>query len=92
MSAHTDLARQAALSRADRHNIDTWEALRAADPELARLEIAIARVGKILAADHPSTPQYAQARLEDIELRARRYALWSARAGAGAGTSSDHKP
>jgi hypothetical protein len=43
---------------------------------LWELELDIARVGRILAIDHPSTPQYAEALLEDRRLRDQRFERW----------------
>lgn len=64
-----------------RLNSETWSELEKADPELFGVEIGIARAGRILAADRPSSPAYAEALTQDRQLRDQRLALWRKRAG-----------
>ncbi|MGH8219952.1 MAG: hypothetical protein ACREUT_15525 [Steroidobacteraceae bacterium] len=61
-------------------NERTWREFARQDPELSRIEYGIARVGRILVEDDPSSPQYAEAVLEDRRLRDQRQELLEARA------------
>lgn len=72
---------EAAFESADKFSTRTWDAMMRDDPELARLELGIAQCGRILARDHESTPQYAEALRQDHRLRDQRLSLWRIRAG-----------
>lgn len=65
-----------ALAR-NKRNLDEWLLN---DPEIARIELGIAKVGRILAVDHPGSPQYAEALREDRQLRDMRRTVWEQRA------------
>jgi hypothetical protein len=65
---------------AEERAVRNLEEQRRLDPELWRLEAGIARVGRILAADHEGSPQYAEAVRLDRLYRDQRLALWNARA------------
>lgn len=66
----------------DQKNIANWEEMRREDPAMFRVELGIAKSGRILAADHPGSPQYAEAVKEDRYYRDERYRLWELRAKA----------
>lgn len=64
------------------HNRKMWEQAHIADPELARLDLGIARAARLLVREHEGSPQYAEALREDRQLRDRRYKLLAARVQA----------
>lgn len=70
----------AAYREAEMNNHRNWMAMKAADPELYQLEMGIAQCGRILARDHESSPQYAEAHRLDGHYRQRRRALLTERA------------
>lgn len=61
-------------------NVANWEEMRREDPAMFRVELGIARAGRILATDHPGSPQYAEAVREDRYCRDERYRLQELRA------------
>lgn len=73
-------AHEAGLEISARRNMQNWEALRVTDEQLWRVEVMIAKCGRILAADDPSSPQYAEALAMDRQHRDRRHALLETRA------------
>jgi hypothetical protein len=75
-SSSAEAARRMAVDLNQR----TWDELKTRDPELYALEIGIARCARILAADHESTPQHAEARRVDWQMRERRRQLLAERA------------
>lgn len=73
---------EAAFAAAEKFSARTWDEFLRNDPELARIDLGIAQVGRILARDHESTPQYAEAARQDQRLRYQRSELWRERAKA----------
>lgn len=73
-------AHEASFDAAVRRNERNWEELRNSDEELWRLEVTIAKCGRILSSDDPSTPQYTDAIQQDRIARDQRHALLSRRA------------
>jgi hypothetical protein len=65
-------------------NKRTWAEFEMRDPALYAIEMAIAQCGRCLAADHESTPQFAEALKLDRRYRDRRLALHGERAARGA--------
>lgn len=61
--------------QAEERSRRNWQELEAKDPELTRIDLTIAQCGRILAIEHPSSPQYAQALREDNAARDRRNVL-----------------
>ncbi|HZP86618.1 MAG TPA: hypothetical protein VFB54_07335 [Burkholderiales bacterium] len=80
--AHRTASEEAGFRAAIELNRRTWSEFEARDPQLYAIEIAIARCARILATDHESTPQHAEARALDWRLRQRRWALLAERAKA----------
>lgn len=70
----------AAFARAEAECIRNWEDLRRKDPETLEIEIRIAKVGRILATAHESTPEYAEAVELDRKWRDIRFSMWQRRA------------
>jgi hypothetical protein len=68
-------AHEAAYRSAEERSARNWEEQRRLDPELAEVELGIAKCGRILAADDPSTPQHAEALAMDRQYRDQRKAL-----------------
>jgi hypothetical protein len=68
------------FARMQERSVRMWETWLREDPDLARLELAIARCARILACDHESTPQYAMARQEQWQCMQRRSQLLEQRA------------
>lgn len=68
------------FTRMVERNSKMWNEWFAEDAEMARIELGIARCGRILAADFPGSPQYAMALQEDRQLRDRRHKAWEQRA------------
>lgn len=66
---------EARFAAAVERNTRNWDAFFRDDPELASLEFGYARAARILATDHPSSPQYAQAMRESRHYRDLSYAL-----------------
>lgn len=56
-------------------NAASWREFEARDPQLAEIENALARAGRILAVDPPDSPQYVEAVAADRRLRVRRETL-----------------
>lgn len=73
-------SQEAARRGAEVLNAETWKQLEAQDPVRHEIEIGIARCARIMVSSHESTPQFAEARQLDWELRQRRRALQSERA------------
>lgn len=74
--------RKAAFAQAVRQNIRNWEELRHEDSEVFRLEVGISWCARIMVTSDQNSPQYAQARSEDLKLRDRRYEAWERLAAA----------
>lgn len=72
-------AHEAAYHSAEQRAARGWEDFRRHDPDLCEVELGIARCGRILAADDPSTPQHADALRMDREYRDRRRTLLETR-------------
>lgn len=73
-------AREAEFHKSEERNIRVWEEQIRQDPELARIELGLARWARILAVDHESTPQYAEAIRASRRLSDARRKLWEQRA------------
>lgn len=71
---------EASFQAAEKFAARTWHEFETTDPELARLDLTIARAGRILARDHEGSPQYAEALQDDRRARDRRADLWRRRA------------
>lgn len=70
---------EAAFREAEANCVRNLDAMRAQDPELWKLEVSIAKVGRCIAAEHPSTPQFAEAVELDRSYRDRRAELLRSR-------------
>lgn len=73
---------EASFRAAEQACIQNLEDLRRTDEELWRLEASIAKVGRILAADPPGSPHYAEAVALDRRYRDHRRLLLTTRAEA----------
>lgn len=69
------------VAAAVRMNCRNWDEWLRSDPQLARLEMAIARCARIQAGADPTGAVYAQALEEERKYRAMRLAVWEERAG-----------
>lgn len=71
----------AAFAAAEAFNRRTWDEFLRVDPEMARIELQIAKAGRILARDFEGSPQYAEAVTHDRYARNARVTLMRVRAG-----------
>lgn len=69
-----------------RQNAANWREFQQRDPELAEIELAIAKVGRVLAVDRLDSPQHAEAIREDRHWRDARQQLIERRRLAGGAT------
>lgn len=81
LTENDSASRKAAFASAVHESVYHWDEFLRQDPELAKLELAIAHCARILATERFSSPQYAQALAEDRRLRDQRYRLYQARTG-----------
>lgn len=81
-------AHEAGMQSAERRNLRNWEEMRQADEELWKVEVMIAKCGRILACDDPASPQYEDALRFDKKARDERRALLERRHGNNAQKAS----
>jgi hypothetical protein len=72
------------LAQLDAQNHRNWQERIADDRELGQIEHGIARCARLMATEPRSSPIYAHAKHEDIQLRIRRRIVWDKRAQAKA--------
>lgn len=71
----------AAFAAAEAFNRRTWDEFLRIDPEMARIELQIAKASRILARDFEGSAQYAETVTHDRNARNARVTLWRNRAG-----------
>lgn len=70
---------RAKFEAALRYSTETWQIRFKDDPELSRLDFAIARAARIEVTEHESSPQYAEGKRQAIQLANERMALLEGR-------------